>query len=153
MGCEMFVLAYFSYVRAGHGFKPNRGVPMFVVEREFHGKKLRIETGRVAKQAAGSALVSYGESVVLVTACFGPEKDVDFFPLTVDYIEKTYAAGKIPGGFFRREGKQSEKETLDADDIDRIMRGEGFSPGPQGGPSGPQGGEGSPSGSGVSVAA
>jgi polyribonucleotide nucleotidyltransferase len=122
MGFEMFVLAYFSYVRAGHGFKPNRGVPMFVVEREFHGKKLRIETGRVAKQAAGSALVSYGESVVLVTACFGPEKDVDFFPLTVDYIEKTYAAGKIPGGFFRREGKQSEKETLVSRLIDRPCR-------------------------------
>ncbi len=95
---------------------------MFVVEREFHGKKLRIETGRVAKQAAGSALVSYGESVVLVTACFGPEKDVDFFPLTVDYIEKTYAAGKIPGGFFRREGKQSEKETLVSRLIDRPCR-------------------------------
>jgi polyribonucleotide nucleotidyltransferase len=95
---------------------------MFVVEREFHGKKLRIETGRVAKQASGSAIVSYGESVVLVTACFGPEKDVDFFPLTVDYIEKTYAAGKIPGSFFKREGKQSEKETLVSRLIDRPCR-------------------------------
>ncbi|MEY4668409.1 MAG: polyribonucleotide nucleotidyltransferase [Pseudomonadota bacterium] len=95
---------------------------MYVVEREFHGKKLRIESGRIAKQAGGSALVSYGESVVLVTACYGPEKDVDFFPLTVDYIEKTYAAGKIPGGFFRREGKQSEKETLVSRLIDRPCR-------------------------------
>lgn len=95
---------------------------MFVVERDFHGKKLRIETGRVAKQAAGSALVTYGESIVLVTACYGAEKDVDFFPLTVDYIEKTYAAGKIPGGFFRREGKQSEKETLVSRLIDRPCR-------------------------------
>jgi polyribonucleotide nucleotidyltransferase len=95
---------------------------MYVVEREFHGKKLRIESGRIAKQAGGSALVSYGESVVLVTACGGPEKDVDFFPLTVDYIEKTYAAGKIPGGFFRREGKQSEKETLVSRLIDRPCR-------------------------------
>lgn len=95
---------------------------MFVVEREFHGKKLRIESGRVAKQAAGSALVTYGESVVLVTACFGPEKDVDFFPLTCDYIEKYYAGGKIPGGFFRREGKQTEKETLVSRLIDRPCR-------------------------------
>ena len=95
---------------------------MYVVEKEFHGKKLRIESGRIAKQAGGSALVSYGESVVLVTACGGAEKDVDFFPLTVDYIEKTYAAGKIPGGFFRREGKQSEKETLVSRLIDRPCR-------------------------------
>ena len=95
---------------------------MYVVEREFHGKKLRIESGRIAKQAGGSALVSYGESVVLVTACGGAEKDVDFFPLTCDYIEKTYAAGKIPGGFFRREGKQSEKETLVSRLIDRPCR-------------------------------
>jgi polyribonucleotide nucleotidyltransferase len=95
---------------------------MYVVEKEFHGKKLRIESGRIAKQAGGSALVSYGESVVLVTACYGAEKDVDFFPLTVDYIEKTYAAGKIPGGFFRREGKQSEKETLVSRLIDRPCR-------------------------------
>jgi polyribonucleotide nucleotidyltransferase len=95
---------------------------MYIVEKEFHGKKLRIESGRIAKQAGGSALVSYGESVVLVTACGGAEKDVDFFPLTVDYIEKTYAAGKIPGGFFRREGKQSEKETLVSRLIDRPCR-------------------------------
>lgn len=95
---------------------------MYVVEREFHGKKLRIESGRIAKQAGGSALVSYGESIVLVTACGGAEKDVDFFPLTVDYIEKNYAAGKIPGGFFRREGKQSEKETLVSRLIDRPCR-------------------------------
>jgi polyribonucleotide nucleotidyltransferase len=95
---------------------------MYVVEKEFHGKTLRIESGRIAKQAGGSALVSYGESVVLVTACYGAVKDVDFFPLTVDYIEKHYAAGKIPGGFFRREGKQSEKETLVSRLIDRPCR-------------------------------
>ena len=95
---------------------------MYVVEKEFHGKTLRIESGRIAKQAGGSALVSYGESVVLVTACYGAVKDVDFFPLTVDYIEKTYAAGKNPGGFFRREGKQSEKETLVSRLIDRPCR-------------------------------
>jgi polyribonucleotide nucleotidyltransferase len=95
---------------------------MHVIEREFHGRKLRIETGRIAKQASGSALVTYGESMVLVTACYGAEKDAGFFPLTVDYIEKTYAAGKIPGGFFRREGKLSEKETLVSRLIDRPCR-------------------------------
>jgi polyribonucleotide nucleotidyltransferase len=95
---------------------------MFTVEREFHGRKLKIECGKIAKQAAGSALVTYGDSMVLVTACYGPEKDVDFFPLTVDYFEKTYAAGKIPGGFFRREGKLSEKETLVSRLIDRPCR-------------------------------
>ncbi len=95
---------------------------MYTVEREFHGRTLRIESGRIAKQAAGSALVTYGETMVLVTACYGPEKDVDFFPLTVDYFEKTYAAGKIPGGFFRREGKLTEKETLVSRLIDRPCR-------------------------------
>ncbi len=95
---------------------------MYIVEREFHGRTLRIESGRIAKQAAGSALVTYGETMVLVTACYGAEKDVDFFPLTVDYFEKTYAAGKIPGGFFRREGKLSEKETLVSRLIDRPCR-------------------------------
>jgi polyribonucleotide nucleotidyltransferase len=95
---------------------------MYVVEREFHGRTLRIESGRIAKQAAGSALVSYGESMVLVTVCYGAEKPVDFFPLTVDYVEKTYAAGKIPGGFFRREGKLSEKEILVSRLIDRPCR-------------------------------
>lgn len=95
---------------------------MYTVEREFHGRTLRIESGRVAKQAAGAALVTYGESMVLVTACYGAEKAVDFFPLTVDYVEKTYAAGKIPGGFFRREGKLTEKETLVSRLIDRPVR-------------------------------
>jgi polyribonucleotide nucleotidyltransferase len=95
---------------------------MYIVEREFHGRTLRIESGRIAKQAAGSALVTYGETMVLVTACYGAEKDVDFFPLTVDYFEKTYAAGKSPGGFFRREGKLSEKETLVSRLIDRPCR-------------------------------
>ena len=95
---------------------------MYIVEKEFHGKTLRIESGRIAKQAGGSALVTYGESVVLVTACGGPNKDLDFFPLTVDYVEKTYAAGKIPGGFFKREGKLSEKEILVSRLIDRPCR-------------------------------
>lgn len=95
---------------------------MYVVERDFHGKKLKIESGKIAKQAGGAALVTYGDSIVLVTACGGPDKDADFFPLTVDYVEKTYAAGKIPGGFFRREGKSSEKEILTSRLIDRPCR-------------------------------
>ncbi|MDZ4785919.1 MAG: polyribonucleotide nucleotidyltransferase [bacterium] len=93
-----------------------------VVEREFHGSKLRIETGKVAKQAAGAAVVTYGDTVLLVTACLGVEKPGDFVPLTVDYVEKTYAAGKIPGGYFKREGKLSEQETLVSRLIDRPCR-------------------------------
>lgn len=103
---------------------------MYKVQREFHGRTLSIEAGRIAKQAAGSALVSYGDAVVLVTACYGADKDADFFPLTVDYVEKQYSAGKIPGGFFKREGKLSEKETLVSRLIDRPIRPlfpEGFS--------------------------
>ncbi len=95
---------------------------MVVLERDFHGRRFRIETGRIAKQASGSVLVSYGESVIMVTACAGEEKGEDFLPLTIDYIEKNYAAGKIPGGFFKREGKLSEKETLISRIIDRPCR-------------------------------
>ena len=95
---------------------------MVVIEREFHGRKLVIETGRVAKQAGGAALVRYGDSVVLVAACAGEERLGDFLPLSVEYIEKNYAAGKIPGGFFKREGKLSEKETLVSRLIDRPCR-------------------------------
>ncbi|RME60706.1 MAG: polyribonucleotide nucleotidyltransferase [Candidatus Dadabacteria bacterium] len=79
-------------------------------------------SGEVAKQASGAVLVKSGESVVLVTAVLGEEKDLGFFPLTFDYIEKTYAAGKIPGGFFKREGKLNEKETLTSRLIDRPCR-------------------------------
>ncbi len=86
--------------------------------------KLTLETGRIARQAHGSVLVSLDDTVVLVTAV--GKKDVapgqDFFPLTVDYQEKTYAAGKIPGGFFKREGRPSEKETLTSRLIDRPIR-------------------------------
>ncbi|HUK41085.1 MAG TPA: polyribonucleotide nucleotidyltransferase [Candidatus Acidoferrales bacterium] len=94
------------------------------VELDFHGRPLSIEVGRLAKQADGAALVQYGETVVLVTAV--AEKEVklstDFFPLTVDYQEKTFAAGKIPGGFFKREGRPSEKEILTCRLIDRSIR-------------------------------
>jgi len=93
------------------------------VEREIGGRKLSIETGRMAKQAHGSAVVRYGDTVVLVTATRAkPRAGIDFFPLTVEYREMTYAAGKIPGGFFKREGRPSTKETLSCRMIDRPVR-------------------------------
>src|SRR5215472_19275814 len=94
------------------------------VELDFHGRSLSIEVGKLAKQADGAALVQYGETVVLVTAVADKEVrlNTDFFPLTVDYQEKTFAAGKIPGGFFKREGRPSEKEVLTSRLIDRPVR-------------------------------
>jgi polyribonucleotide nucleotidyltransferase len=87
------------------------------------GRTLSIETGRVAKQAAGSALVRLGDTVVLTAVVSAPAaEERDFFPLTVDYREKSYAAGKIPGGFFKREGRPSEKEILSARLADRPLR-------------------------------
>src|SRR5271169_3040439 len=88
-----------------------------------NGKPLVFETGRLAKQAHCAVLVTYGESVVLVTAVSGDERPgIDFFPLTCDYIEKTYSAGKIPGGFFKREGRQRDEEILTSRLIDRPCR-------------------------------
>jgi polyribonucleotide nucleotidyltransferase len=94
------------------------------IEVDFHGRTLIVETGRMAKQAGGSALVQYGESVVLVTATAmrTPREGIDFFPLTCDYVEKTFAAGKIPGGFFKREGRPAEKEVLTSRLMDRPIR-------------------------------
>ncbi|HEV2214826.1 MAG TPA: polyribonucleotide nucleotidyltransferase, partial [Terracidiphilus sp.] len=88
------------------------------------GKRLVIETGRMAKQASGAALISMGETVVLATAVASPEarEGIDFFPLTVDYREYTYAGGRIPGGFIKREGRPSEKEILTSRQIDRPIR-------------------------------
>jgi polyribonucleotide nucleotidyltransferase len=85
---------------------------------------LSIETGKLAKQANGSVIVRYGETVVLVTACYASaeRKGIDFLPLTVDYREYTYASGRIPGGFFKREGKPAEKEVLTSRLIDRPLR-------------------------------
>ncbi len=93
-------------------------------EVDLDGKKLTIETGKLAKQAGGSVVVKMGESVVLVTATTAPKPkpNQSFFPLTCDYREYTYAAGKIPGGYIKREGRQSEKETLTSRMIDRPMR-------------------------------
>jgi polyribonucleotide nucleotidyltransferase len=94
------------------------------VEKELAGRKLVLEVGEVAKQANGATLVWYGETVVLVTAVVAPEvrEGIDFVPLTVDYREKAYAAGKIPGGFFKREGRPSEREVLTSRLIDRPIR-------------------------------
>jgi polyribonucleotide nucleotidyltransferase len=91
---------------------------------QYGAHELTLETGEIARQAAGSVLVSYGDTVVLVavTARHDVKAGQDFFPLTVDYQEKTYAAGKIPGGFFKREGRPSEKEILTSRLIDRPLR-------------------------------
>jgi polyribonucleotide nucleotidyltransferase len=93
-------------------------------EVSISNKTLSIETGKLAKQADGSVIVRYGDSVVLVTACraASPREGIDFLPLTVDYREYTYASGRIPGGFFKREGKPAEKEVLTCRVIDRPIR-------------------------------
>lgn len=96
----------------------------FREEIEIQGKKIILETGKLAKQADGAVLAQCGETIVLTTVVAAKEakKDVDFFPLTVEYREKYYAAGKIPGGFFKREGKPRESEILTARLIDRSLR-------------------------------
>ncbi len=88
------------------------------------GRELTLETGRIARQADGAVLATYGDTVVLCTvvAAKKPKPDIDFFPLTVHYQEKTFAAGKIPGGFFKREGRATEKDTLTSRLIDRPIR-------------------------------
>ncbi len=100
---------------------------MFDIKRksiEWGGRRLTLETGRIARQADGAVLATYGETTVLAAVVFdkAPKPGLDFFPLTVNYQEKTFAAGKIPGGFFKREGRPSEKETLVSRLIDRPIR-------------------------------
>src|SRR5215212_9175355 len=97
---------------------------MHTREVTIGGKTLRFETGKLAKQAGGSVIVRFGDSVVLVTACraASAREGIDFLPLTVDYREYTYASGRIPGGFFKREGKPAEKEVLTSRCIDRPVR-------------------------------
>jgi polyribonucleotide nucleotidyltransferase len=100
---------------------------MFTIYRKevmWAGRKLTFETGRIARQADGAVLATYGETAVLATvvAAREPKPGVDFFPLTVNYQEKAFAAGKIPGGFFKREGRPNEKETLTSRLIDRPIR-------------------------------
>src|SRR6187397_3416690 len=94
------------------------------VEIDWGGRPLKLETGKVARQADGAVVATYGETVVLATvvAAKNARDGVDFLPLTVDYIEKTYAAGRIPGGYFMREGRPTEKETLVSRLIDRPIR-------------------------------
>ena len=100
---------------------------MFKIHKQemmWGGRKLVLETGKIARQADGAVMVSYGDTVVLVTAVFAKaaKPGIDFFPLTVNYQEKTFAAGKIPGGFFKREGRPTEKEVLTSRLIDRPIR-------------------------------
>src|SRR4030081_3765985 len=94
------------------------------VELDWGGRKLVLETGKIARQADGAVVATYGESKVIATvvAAKAPREGVDFLPLTVDYQEKYYAAGRIPGGYFKREGRQTEKETLVSRLIDRPIR-------------------------------
>src|ERR1700730_8911083 len=97
---------------------------LHTVEVDLGGRKITLETGKMAKQANGAVVVLSGDAVVLVTACMAeePKLGAGFFPLTVDYREYTYAAGKIPGGFIKREGRPSEKEVLTSRLIDRPIR-------------------------------
>ena len=100
---------------------------MFTEHRKeitWSGRRLILETGKIARQADGAVMVTYGDTMVLCTAVAqkNPKPGIDFFPLTVNYQEKTFAAGKIPGGFFKREGRPSEKETLTSRLIDRPIR-------------------------------
>ena len=104
---------------------------VFRKEIDWAGRKLVLETGKIARQADGAVLATYGGTTVLATVVFEkkPKPGLDFFPLTVNYQEKAFAAGKIPGGFFKREGRPSEKETLTSRLIDRPIRplfAEGF---------------------------
>ena len=91
---------------------------------ELEGKTLSIETGKLSKLADGAAQVQYGDTVILATAVASknPIENKGFFPLSVEYREKTYAVGKIPGGFFKREGRPQEKEVLSARLVDRPIR-------------------------------
>src|SRR6187200_2946518 len=97
---------------------------MHRVELDWGGRKLTLETGRIARQADGAVLATYGDTSVIATvvAAKQPKEGIDFLPLTVDYQEKFYAAGRIPGGYFKREGRPTEKETLVSRLIDRPVR-------------------------------
>ena len=97
---------------------------VFRKEIDWAGRKLVLETGKIARQADAAVLATYGETVVLATvvSAKSPKPGIDFFPLTVNYQEKTFAAGRIPGGYFKREGRPTEKETLVSRLIDRPIR-------------------------------
>ncbi len=109
--------------RAGEAKRKKKHMEKIVESFELYGKEYRLETGELAKQATGAVLVTCGETSVLVTAVVSKqEKDYDFFPLTVDFMEKMYAVGRIPGGYLKREAKPSDKGTLTARMIDRPIR-------------------------------
>src|ERR1700746_1196105 len=97
---------------------------VFRKELDWAGRKLILETGKIARQADGAVMATYGGTTVLATVVFEkkPKPGLDFFPLTVNYQEKSFAAGKIPGGFFKREGRPAEKEVLTSRLIDRPIR-------------------------------
>src|SRR5437667_5889918 len=97
---------------------------LHTVEIDLDGQKITLETGKIAKQSNGAVIVRSGDTVVLVSACANeePKANAAFFPLTVDYREYTYAAGKFPGGFIKREGRPTEKEILTSRLIDRPIR-------------------------------
>src|SRR3984893_9160647 len=103
---------------------PGEIIEMHTFEIDLDGKIITLETGKIARQANGAVVVRCGDSAVLVTACSAEEAkpSAGFFPLTVDYREYTYAAGKFPGGFIKREGRPSEKEVLTSRLIDRPVR-------------------------------
>ena len=104
-------------------YKREQAVTVQKIETEFAGRPLVLETGRMAKLAAGSAVLRFGDTVVLAAVTVSPNvSTLPFFPLTVEYREKTYAAGKIPGGFLKREGRPSDKEILASRLIDRSIR-------------------------------
>src|SRR5438034_6417536 len=102
----------------------NNHIPApYQVSVEVGGRALTLETGKIAKQANGAIVARYGDTVILNTACMATKaNDKDFLPLTVDYRENTYSAGKIPGGFFKREGRPTDKEILTSRLIDRPLR-------------------------------
>src|SRR5262245_13117996 len=107
--------------------KPRKKDTMFDIHRvelDWGGRKLTLETGKIARQADGAVLATYGETTVIATVVSAkePKEGVDFLPLTVNYQEKFFAAGRIPGGYFKREGRPTEKETLTSRLIDRPVR-------------------------------
>ena len=96
---------------------------MAKIEKQFAGRTLTIETGKMARQADGACTVQFGETMVLCTAAVQDNPThLPFFPLTIEYRERTYAAGKVPGGYIKREGRPSDKEILSARLIDRPLR-------------------------------
>jgi hypothetical protein len=124
---ESHTVPYPPHVESARGNERKNQKQMFDIKRksiEWGGRKLTLETGRVARQADGAVLATYGETMVLATAVYAKsaKPGQDFFPLTVNYQEKFYASGKIPGSFPRREGAPSQKETLTSRLIDRPIR-------------------------------